>query len=146
MTKLTRASTSANLMADDYPQEGITCDCAHSMKRGITEYQAHDLATGERLFYVNLGDMTVNIGEFLAVVDSIKYIIEHDFPEKIIYTDSMTALAWVRNMKTASKKPCKELEKAEIFLKVNKYWVDQIQIIHWKTREWGEIPSDFGNK
>ena len=128
------------------PRAGITCDCAHSMKRGVTEFQAHDLATGERLFYENIGNKTVNIGEFLAVVESIKYIIEHDFPDKIIYSDSITAITWARNMKTASKKPCKELRKAEIFLKVNKYWVDQIQIIHWDTKKWGEIPSDFGNK
>lgn len=128
------------------PINGITCDCAHSMKRGVTEYQAHDLNTGKRLFYKNIGNQTVNIGEFLAVVDSIKYIIENNFRDKIIYTDSITAMAWVRNKKTASKKVNHDLKKAEIYLKVNAYVVDKIKIIHWDTKRWGEIPSDFGNK
>lgn len=129
-----------------YPRVGITCDCAHSMKTGVTEYQAHDLRTGKRLFYRNLGNQTVNIGEFLAVVDSIKYIIEHDYPDKVVYTDSVTAMAWVRNKKTASKKMYKPLKKAEIYLRMNAYWIDQIEIRHWDTKNWGEIPSDFGNK
>ncbi len=128
------------------PIVGITCDCAHSQKKGITEYQAHDLRTGERIFYRNLGNQTVNIGEFLAIIESIKYIIENDYPDKVIYSDSITAITWVRNKRTASKKLNKDLKKAEIFLKVNAYWVDQIEIIHWDNKRWGEIPSDFGNK
>lgn len=48
----------------NYPKEGIAVDAAHSMKNGVTEYQAIDLKTGERLFYKNLGNQTTNIGEF----------------------------------------------------------------------------------
>lgn len=32
----------------DYPKVGIATDAAHSMKNGVTEYQAIDLSTGER--------------------------------------------------------------------------------------------------
>lgn len=128
------------------PTKGITCDAAHSTKNGITEYQAHSLTTGERLFYRNLGNQTVNIGEFLAIIDSIKYIIENDYPDKVIYSDSITALAWVRDKKTASSKRNSELQKAEIFLKAMAFYVDQIETVHWNSKEWGEIPSDFGNK
>lgn len=130
----------------EIPVKGITCDAAHSMKKGITEYQAHDLRSGDRLFYKNLGNQTVNIGEFLAIVDSIKYIIENDYPDKIIYSDSITAITWIKNKKTSSNKRNSDLKKAEIFLRIMSYWVDNIEIVHWDNKNWGEIPSDFGNK
>ena len=128
------------------PVVGIATDAAHSMKRGVTEYQGVDLDTGELLFYKNLGDQTTNIGEFLGVVEAVKYIIENDFQPRVIYTDSMTALAWFKNKSTASNKKNKELQKAEIFLKAFAADVDTIQVIHWKNKEWGETPADFGNK
>ena len=99
------------------PVEGIATDAAHSTKNKITEFQGIDLRTGKRIFYQNLGNKTVNIGEFLGVVEAVKYIIENDYSPRIIYTDSKTAIAWFQNKKTASKKKCKELQKAEIFLK-----------------------------
>ena len=48
--------------------------------------------------------------------------------------------------KTASKKKCKELQKAEIFLKTLAWDVDTIEVRHWNNKEWGETPADFGNK
>ena len=97
------------------PIDGIATDAAHSVKNKITEYQGIDLKTGQRIFYRNLGNKTVNIGEFLGVVEAAKYIIENDYHPRVIYTDSQTAIAWFNNKKTASKKKCKELQKAEIF-------------------------------
>ena len=73
---------------DMRPTEGIAVDAAHSIKKGITEFQAINLSTGERLFYKNLGNQTVNIGEFLGVVECVKFILENDFKQKVIYTDS----------------------------------------------------------
>lgn len=128
------------------PTEGIATDAAHSTKRLETEYQGINLATGERIFYKNLGNQTVNIGEFLGVVEAAKYIIENNFKPRIIYTDSVTAITWFYNKRTASKKKNKELQKAEIFLKVFAADVDAIQVFHWKNKEWGETPADFGNK
>ena len=64
----------------EVPIRGITCDAAHSMKKGITEYQAHDLKSGDRIFYKYLGNQTVNIGEFLAIVDSIKIHYREQLP------------------------------------------------------------------
>lgn len=128
------------------PMDGIATDAAHSIKSHRTEYQGVDVRTGERLFYSHIGHQTVNIGEFLAVVEAAKYIIENDFKPRIIYTDSTTALHWFNNKATNSKKRNKELQKAEIFLKVFSYDVDTIQVIHWNNKEWGETPADFGNK
>lgn len=128
------------------PKEGIATDAAHSMKNSLTEYQGINLATGERIFYRDLGNQTVNIGEFLAVVEAVKFIIENDFQPRVIYTDSMTAISWFNNKSTASNKQNKELKKAELFLKIMAYDVDTIEVRHWDNRRWGETPADFGNK
>ena len=128
------------------PTRGIATDAAHSTKNNVTEYQGIDLETGERIFYRNLGNQTVNIGEFLGVIEAAKYIIENDFQPRTIYTDSMTAIAWWNAKHTASNKKNRELQKAEIFLKALSADVDSIKVIHWDNRTWGETPADFGNK
>lgn len=130
----------------DYPLVGIATDAAHSSKNGITAYRAVDLSTGKELFHCTLGNKTVNIGEFLGVVAAIKYIIENDYSPPIIYTDSMTAITWVNNKKTASGKSVISLYRAEIFLKVMAAEISRISIVHWNTKLWGEIPADFGHK
>ena len=48
------------------PTTGICTDGAHSIKHGITQYRGVDLITGKELFYRELGNQTVNIGEFLG--------------------------------------------------------------------------------
>lgn len=128
------------------PNEGIATDAAHSVKNKSTEYQGIDLKTGQRLFYQNLGNKTVNIGEFLGVVEAVKYIIENDYSPRVIYTDSITAITWFNNKKTASNKKCKELQKAEIFLKAFAWDVDTIEVKHWDNKKWGETPADFNRK
>lgn len=133
-------------MSIDCPSAGIATDAAHSIKNGITAYRAVDLSTGKELFHCTLGNKTVNIGEFLGVVAAIKYIIENDYSPSVIYTDSITAITWVNNKKTASKKPLIDLYRAEIFLKAMASKVDRITLRHWNTKVWGEIPADFGNK
>lgn len=127
-------------------QQGIATDGAHSMKRGVTRYRAVDLATGELLFERNIGNQTINIGEFLGVVEAVKYIIEHNFTPRIIYTDSQTALTWFQEKRTASRKKNSAVKKAEIFLKVMASEIDRIKVIHWNTVDWGEIPADFNEK
>ena len=126
--------------------KGIAVDAAHSMKNKLTEIQGVDLETGERLFYRNLGNQTTNIGEFLAIVEACKYINEHDYKPRVIYSDSTTAITWFKEKYTASKKRNKHLQKAEIYLKVCAIYVDNIEVRHWNTQEWGENVADFGNK
>ena len=130
----------------EIPVEGIATDAAHSTKNKITEFQGIALLRRMQPFHQNVCNKTVNIGEFLGVVEAAKYIIENDYSPRIIYTDSITAIAWFQNKKTASKKKCKELQKAEIFLKTLAWDVDTIEVRHWNNKEWGETPADFGNK
>lgn len=135
-----------DLIKTTRPTEGIAVDAAHSEKNGITEVQAVDLATGQQIFYCNLGKQTVNIGEFLGVVEAAIYIIQNDFKPAVIYTDSMTAISWWKYKSTASIKKSALLGKAEIFLKVFSAYVDSIEVRHWNNKEWGETPADFGKK
>lgn len=128
------------------PLTGIATDAAHSTINGLTRYRAVDLQSGTQLFIEELGNQTVNIGEFLAVVHAAKYIIEHDFTPRVIYTDSITALTWFRNKQTASKKRNIDLKKAELFLRVMSYQIDNIEVHHWNNSVWGETPADFGEK
>lgn len=130
----------------DLHNEGIAVDAAHSTKNGVTEFQGIDLKTGERIFYKYLGNQTINIGEFLAIVEAAKWIVDNDYRPRLIYSDSLTAISWFRNKSTASKKRNKHLQKAEIYLKACDDWIRDIEVRHWNNREWGEIPADFGNK
>ena len=126
--------------------KGIAVDAAHSMKQKKTEFRGVDLATGEVVFYESLGNKTINIGEFLAIVEACKYIIENKYEPKRIFSDSQVAISWFKNKEAQSKKREKELDKALIYLRATYTWVDEIEVIHWDNKNWGEIPADFGNK
>lgn len=128
------------------PTQGIATDGAHSAKNGITRFRGVNLSTGEEIFSESIGNKTINIAEFLAVVEAAKYIIRLDFHPRIIYTDSTTAIAWFKAKKTASKKSYAPLRKAEIFLKAMSVEIGTIEVRHWDNRLWGEIPADFGAK
>ncbi len=128
------------------PSKGIATDAAHSTIKGKTQFRAIDLSTGNELFLYDIGNQTVNIGEFLGVIEAVKYIIENDFHPKIIYTDSVTAIIWCNNKSTALKKKYPGLRKAEAFLRAMSVEVDKIKVLHWNNDLWGETPADFGNK
>lgn len=125
---------------------GIAVDAAHSNKNRVTEFQGIDLRTGERVFYENLGYQTINIGEFLAIVEAVKWINKNNYTPRVIFSDSMVAIRWFKNKRTASDTKCLLLQKAEIYLKTCSSYIDDIKIIHWDNKEWGETPADFGNK
>lgn len=128
------------------PSKGIAVDASHSVKNGVTEYRGVDLATGEEIFSRSIGNQTVNIGEFLAIVDAVKYIMENGYSPSVIYSDSKTAITWFMNKSTGSAKKCRDMQKAEIFLKVMAEDVDRIEVVHWDNGAWGETPADFGRK
>lgn len=128
------------------PLSGIATDGAHSVKHRLTRYRAVDISTGKELFREHLGNQTINIGEFLGVVDAAKYIIANNFTPRIIYTDSMTAIAWFQAKRTASKKAPPALKRAEIFLKAFASEIDTIEVKHWDNDGWGETHADFDEK
>ncbi|MCB0661123.1 MAG: ribonuclease H family protein [Saprospiraceae bacterium] len=130
----------------------ISVDAACSGNPGVMEYQGVDTKTKEQIFYQGpFPDATNNVGEFLALVHALARFQKMGDESTPIYTDSKTAMAWVRKKKvntqlkrTAKNKIVFELmERAEAWLKVNTY---KNPIIKWETEHWGEIPADFGRK
>ena len=129
----------------------ISVDAASSGNPGVMEYQGVDTNTKEVLFKMGpFKNATNNIGEFLALVHGIA-MLEKQSEKKIIYSDSITAMSWVRK-KRCQTKLLRNKENEEVFLlvdrailrlKENKY---SSIIKKWETKNWGEIPADFGRK
>lgn len=128
------------------PVSGIATDGAHSAKERLTRFRAVDLFSGKELLCESVGNWTNNVGEFLGIIAAVKYILEHPEAPRIIYSDSITAVTWYQNRRTASSRHCPALLKAEIFLKAMEERLKDIRVEHWDNRLWGEIPADFGNK
>lgn len=128
------------------PEQGIATDGAHSIKERLTRYRAVDLSSGRELFSGTAGNATNNIGEFLGIVAAVRYLLEHPEMPRIVYSDSVTAIAWYKDRRTASSKRSPALLKAEVFLKVFSERIRDVEIRHWNKTLWGEIPADYGNK
>ena len=70
---------------------------------------------------------------------------------RILYTDSRTAMSWVKKRqcntklgRSAANAPLFILvDRAVLWLKNNSYTT---VIVKWETKAWGEIPADFGRK
>lgn len=126
-------------------------DAACPGNPGPMEYQCIDLATGARVFHFGPVRGTNNIGEFLAIVHALALMDKQGIHDKAIYSDSYNAILWVK------KKHCKtNLERSErteplfaIIARAEK-WLRthavKTPIIQWQTRQWGDIPADFGRK
>lgn len=129
----------------------IAVDAASSGNPGIMEYQGVDTKTKKKLFKQGpFPEGTNNIGEFLAIVHGLAFL-KQKRSDRIIYTDSRTAMSWVRkkncNTKLVETKKNKALfdliRRAHDWLNKNSY---NTPIVKWETRAWGEIPADFGRK
>ncbi|MEP3208822.1 MAG: ribonuclease H family protein [Maribacter sp.] len=129
----------------------ISVDAASSGNPGVMEYQGVDTKTKKRLFKQGpFPEGTNNIGEFLAIVHGLAYLKERN-SNRVIYTDSRTAISWVRkkNCNTKLKETSKNkalfdlIRRAVDWLKQNAY---HTPIVKWETKAWGEIPADFGRK
>ena len=139
------------LMIGEPDYHSIAVDAASSGNPGIMEYQGVDTKSGKKLFKQGpFKQGTNNIGEFLAIVHGLAFLKQHK-SDRIIYTDSRTAMSWVRK-KTCNTKLVETNENKDLFdlvrraitwLKTNSYTTP---IVKWETKAWGEIPADFGRK
>ena len=130
----------------------IAVDAACSRNPGPVEYQGVDITTGRRLFHVGpLPGGSNNMGEFLAIVHALAMLDAAGRPDITIYSDSRTAMAWVRNRKakttiapTVENARIRELvARAEAWLQTH---TPANRVLKWNTEQWGEIPADFGRK
>ena len=138
-------------ISDGPELNSISVDAASSGNPGIMEYQGVDTNTKEILFKMGpFNNATNNIGEFLALVHGIA-VLEKKSEKKIIYSDSITAMSWVRKKHCQTKLKRNE-ENEEVFVLVERAitWLKQnnysVIIKKWDTKNWGEIPADFGRK
>ena len=129
----------------------IAVDAASSGNPGIMEYRGVDTKSKKQLFIQGpFQEGTNNIGEFLALVHGLAFLKQHN-SSCIMYTDSRTAMSWVRKKTCNTKlerneknKPVFDLvDRAITWLKENDY---KTIIVKWETKAWGEIPADFGRK
>ena len=114
------------------------------------EYRGVYLRTGQVIFYFGPVYGTNNIGEFLAIVHALA-LMKQKGVNMPIYSDSRNAILWVRQKKCKTRlerTPRTEelyqlIERAEKWLRENPY---TIPVLKWETRQWGEVPADFGRK
>ena len=139
-------------MLSEFPKISICVDAACSGNPGMMEYQGVETNTKRQIFYQGpFREGTNNIGEFLALVHGLGYLKKHGHHTVAIFSDSTTAMTWVRNKKaktTLLKTPKNAIlfdliARAEHWLKTNTY---TNPILKWETENWGEIPADFGRK
>lgn len=131
--------------------ESLAVDAACNMVTRVMEYRGVDTKTKKVIFHQGpFKNATNNMGEFLALVHGLAYLkqIGSNMP---IYSDSITAIAWVRQKKHKSTVVPNEenavlfdmMVRAENWLRTNTF---TNPIIKWNTPLWGEIPADFGRK
>ena len=131
--------------------ESIAVDAACSGNPGLMEYQGVDVKTKETLFKMGpFEESTNNVGEFLALVHAAAMMKKNN-DARPIYTDSETAMAWIRAKKCCTKLPRtnKNFESFALVDRAEK-WLQENTIVNpivkWETKAWGEIPADFGRK
>lgn len=130
----------------------LSVDAACSGNPGLMEYRGIDNQSKQELFLKGpFKDGTNNIGEFLAIVHALAMLKKKGFNNMPIYSDSVTAMGWVKKKKANTKLEVTAhneelfdlIERAEIWLKENQY---NNPIYKWETKRWGENPADFGRK
>jgi len=130
---------------------GIAVDAACARNPGPLEYRGVSLSTGQILFEQKaMKKGTNNLGEFIAIVSALALCQKNKWTVPI-YTDSETALAWLKNKKVKSELP-RDHDSEEVWGQVDKAleWLAQHNypnpVLKWQTEKWGEIPADFGRK
>jgi ribonuclease HI len=130
----------------------ICVDAACSGSPGKMEYRGIFLDSGKEFFHVGpFPDGTNNVGEFLAIVHALTWLLKHD-KEMPVYSDSENAIAWVftGECRTQLKHTPRN---APIFVLIRsaENWLAENElrdnaVLKWNTNLWGENPADFGRK
>lgn len=134
------------------PQGSITVDAACEGNPGPMEYRAVDPYSGKVIFHQGpFANGTNNIGEFLALVHALAMLKQKNDNQTAIFTDSVTALSWLRNKRAKTNLKFDSSNDAiQDLLKRAQFWLSQNTfhnpVKKWDTENWGEIPADFGRK
>lgn len=132
-------------------KESLAVDAACSGNPGLLEYRGVYVADSREIFHMGpLEEGTNNIGEFLAIVHALA-LLKKQNQQTPVYSDSMNAIKWVAKKKCNTKLEQSDknrilfelIARAETWLQNNSY---QNPVLKWETKQWGEIPADFGRK
>ena len=130
----------------------ICVDAACSGSPGKLEYRGVFTESQQEIFHVGpFPDGTNNVGEFLAIVHGLTWLLKHE-KQMPIYSDSENGISWVYTGKcrttlkhTPRNAPLFVLiRSAENWLAENELMDDSV--LKWDTELWGENPADFGRK
>ncbi|GIP34197.1 ribonuclease H [Paenibacillus sp. J2TS4] len=147
--KQTPSVSSQSVKKIDY--DSISVDVGTRGNPGPIEYRGVCTRTGEVLFsHGPIPNGTNNLGEFLAIVHSLAYL-KNKGSTQTVYSDSRTALKWVREKKVATtlerNESTKEVwdlvDRALAWLHTHSY---DNKVLKWETEKWGEIKADYGRK
>ena len=149
-----KSETSARAAAAKIPEwalDTLAVDASCLGNPGTMEYRGVYVRTGQEIFRIGpFADGTNNVGEFLALVHALA-LLKKKGSGMTVCSDSRNAIAWVRAKQcktelahTDRNVPVFDLiVRAEKWLRENTY---ANRIVKWETREWGEVPADFGRK
>lgn len=131
--------------------DAVCVDAACKGNPGDLEYQGVELSSNVNIFHQGpYPEGTVNIGEFLAIVHALA-LLKPTRPEQPIYSDSKIGISWVKQGKCKTKLPQSQANRRLFdFIRRAEKWLRENEltnpILKWETKEWGEIPADFGRK
>lgn len=137
---------------DDEPiLDSICVDASSIQNPGPTEYRGVDTKTKKIIFERKYEEATNNIGEFLSIVHALAHYKKQGIALKIVYSDSLTAISWVKQKKCKTKlgptganaKVFNDIQRAITWLENNTY---ETKVLKWNTGAWGQIPADYGRK
>ncbi len=108
------------------------------------EFKGVDTPAQTLIFSKTFETGDVDTGNFLAIVHALKLLSRNKLDVAVIYTNSNTAIRWVKN-KNCDCKPVKNKKEkklseavraAEKWLSGNDY---STKILKWNINEWGDI-------
>ncbi|MBB6671401.1 ribonuclease H [Cohnella nanjingensis] len=145
------ARTTAAEPAAEIDYDSISVDVGTRGNPGPVEYRGVDTRTGDVIFACGpVSKGTNNLGEFLAIVHALAYLRKQG-SAKTVYSDSRTALKWVKQKEVVTTLPRDESTR-EIWSLVDRalHWLHTHaypnKVLKWETERWGEVKADYGRK
>lgn len=129
----------------------LAVDAACSGNPGVMEFRGVIADTGTEVFRRGpYQGGTNNIGEFLAIILGLAYLKKHNLPW-VLYSDSRTAQSWIRQKQCKTKLEWNSVNAPILeMVRAGEQWLREhewsTRILKWDTKQWGEIPADFGRK
>lgn len=159
-SRASRASHAGKTGASSVPDGTLVVDCSKTGDGliGPTEWRGMMRRSGAwaEAFHSPLYERGHNnVGEFLALVDALRRIEADGLAATALYSDSRTALAWLRKGAIKSRfDPAADFDRAFARALADALaWREalggralRVEPRLWPTAQWGDIPADFGRK